>query len=292
MYCQIHYQDALERELSCPIRENIVFPIIGQIMLNHVKTVHFSEIRSQLLAHYCSTTARSAMKNLYIIFQIAVTEGKIKSNPVTKDVITIPNKSLLYHKECRILSDEEMDRINKIIPFLENKDLISLGFITGIDLKCVRALRWTDIDFDLKQLTVYKKFIDKQNSIKEELLAADKIRIMKLPEYLVDYLFDRYEKTMIIRKYNPVRNADNYIFANQDGSPMGAYYINQAVDALGKMVGIENLTYKDLVNNSFNNAIKCGISINNIMNYYNCCNKTDFLSKIYTNKHARKGCNE
>ena len=292
MYCLIHYQDALEIEISCPIREEIIFPIIGEIVLDNVKTVHFSKIKSQMLEHYSSTTVRSVMKTLYTIFQFAVTEGRINFNPVTREVATVPNKNLLYHKECRVLNDEEMDRINKAIPFIENKDLISLGFITGIDLKCARALKWTDIDFDLKQLTVYKKLISKRSSVTEEFLPADKIRIMKLPQYIVEFLLDRYEKNMIMRKHNPARHTENYVFANQDGSPLGIYYIKQAVDNLGKMVGIENLTYKDLVNNSFNNAIKCGISINNIMNYYNCCNKTDFLSEIYINKHAREGCNE
>lgn len=292
MYCLTKYPESLKNGLSRKIRENIIFPIIGDKTLKKTQTVYFSEIKSQLMACYSRFTCGDTMKKLYIIFQIACSEGRIKCNPVTQEQVYVAKKTIDSHNKRRLLSEEQLENLNRAIPFSEHKDLLSLGFTTGITMTYIQALKWEDVDLYSGQLIVCRRFYGYGENRQEKYLSPDKIRIMKLPPFVVEYLLERYDKMLITRKNNHSFNAGNYIFTNRDGMPVNNHYINSAAYKLGVMAGVEELTYTDLVHNALNNAIRCGISVNYIMDYYSCSNQIEDLKNIYLNNRVRRACNE
>lgn len=292
MYCLTKYPESVRNGLSRKIRENIIFPIIGDKMLNKAQTVYFSEIKSRLMANYSRFTCWDTMKKLYIVFQIACSEGRIKCNPVTQEQVHVANRNEAVQHKRRLLSEEQLERINMAIPFSENKGLLSLGITTGINLTYAQALKWDDVNLYSGQLIVCRKLPRYAEDKQEKYLSPDKIRIMKLPPFVIEYLLESYDKMLIARKNNHSFNAGNYIFTNRVGLPISVHYANSAAHKLGVMAGIEDLTYTDLVHNAVNNAIRCGISVNYIMDYYSCSSQIDDLKNIYINRRVRRACNE
>lgn len=97
------------------------------------------------------------------MFQYAYTEGDIVKNPV--DNVVLPKKGLFKSsKDILVLEDEEVRRLEEVAkmqtkaghPMLTHADL--MVFIVHTSLRCgeVLALKWSDIDFSKRTVTVSK----------------------------------------------------------------------------------------------------------------------------------------
>jgi len=269
-----------------------ILPVIGDLPPKTVQIVHFKKIRSNLMSSYSDATCRDVMKFLYSVMEFAVDRSYIGINPIDKRLLSFSHDRQAIQKESIVLTNTQIDKLNILIRLSKYKTALLLAFTVGIPGVCLRALKWGDMDFISGKLCVCRTVSPDENGYKFRILSGDDIRTMKLPKYLIKALDDLYEKLVITRKLIPDYNPENLMFTSAQGTILAAESLRTEIKQIGMSLGIDDFRYDDLIFNSLNNAIKCGVDISNIFDYYNAFNKTEALEHIYRTKQVMVACNE
>lgn len=191
--------------------EQHIKPVIGHRKLSGVKAYDIQSVIAKANERLSTKTMKHIKTVMNGGFSKAFDEKLIPFNPVVK--IEIPNKQ---KKPKKILTTQEL---TKIFKSMENSRWIwavRLMLVTGLRRGELLALKWTDIDFDNKRLTV-----DESNSSTGlgDTKSA-KVHYVPLSDKAIEYLNGQREQ--LLKEYNPsFFNAklkkDPLVFPNQSG---------------------------------------------------------------------------
>lgn len=164
-------------------------------------------------------TMKHARKIMNIAFSKALKEKLIAENPVQD--IEIPKKQA---KERKVLTPTELAKLYKA---LENSRWIwsaKFMLVTGVRRGELLALKWSDIDFEHKRIT-----IDESDSAAGLGDTKTKIHYVPLSRKAIEYL--NGQKEMLLKEANPSRHNEelkklNLVFPNKFGRMLkpGSYY--------------------------------------------------------------------
>jgi integrase len=175
------------------IYQTHIKPIIGSRKLNSLKPVDIQGVIAKMNEKGLSTwTMKHARKIMSIAFAKAVEEKLIPLSPVTK--IEIPTKQA---KPRKTLTVEELSKLFKAMAKSRWLWSVKFALVTGLRRGELLALRWSDIDYQNKRLTV-----DESNSTSGlgDTKSA-KVHYVPLSDKAIEYL--NGQKSMLEAEFNP-----------------------------------------------------------------------------------------
>lgn len=229
---------------------------IGHMLLGEVKPLHCQNVLNQMIGKYNTSTIGNVRVVMFSLFDAAVENNLISSNPVKRSVKAVSDK---MPKERRVLRKEEQKLLLEAAK--ESKYYNQYAFILQTGLRCgeLTALRWEDIDFKSKTMTVQHS-MDCDRKGKAELgdtkSEAGKRKI-PLTDEAVSILKNQKNK---LAKYNIVRmEYSEFIFLNENGSPVKRTNYDRGLLTAAKKAGIDRLSMHTLRHTFATRCIEAGM---------------------------------
>lgn len=165
--------------------EQYIAPNIGNIALADLSAQDIKNLHKELLARVSNTTARYAHTILKAALESAVREGLVASN-VAKTV----KPPARVKPEIKWLEWEDAQKLLKESKEERYHPYIKIALSTGLARSEILGLRWKDIDFDNKTLSVRQTFVatDDGNYFQNSAKTAGRSRTLDISQQLVDYL--------------------------------------------------------------------------------------------------------
>ncbi len=229
--------------------ENQVDPAIGAYKMSAISS---DFIQTQLINSMIDDgLSYSSIHKVYIlineIFRSGVKNGIIKNNPC-EDVIE-PKKENLYGKEIRFFDDSEIERFisqaNK--KYKNGKDMYKYGNIltliifTGLRGGELCALKWKDVDFTGRKISIYNHTnviyeYGKNNTkirkiVEQSGTKTNKGRVLPLNDSAIKILKDQYNK---------IGGDKNSYVINGEKTIVPVDVISQSFATIAKAAGIND----------------------------------------------------
>lgn len=163
--------------------DNRIVPSIGHLKLAQIKPAHISEFMSTV-----SKLSNSAQHHIYLtlkgIFDTAVENGFIKTSPMPKFMPKNQSESTI-----EVFGKDEL---KKLIDTAKNHKyglLVLLPLYTGMRMGEIIALKWTDVNFKNKTITIRKSMARAEDGgYAEKSPKSGKERIIVMPNELTAIL--------------------------------------------------------------------------------------------------------
>ena len=221
--------------------EHRIKPYIGDMPLSEVKAMHCQNIMNQLSQKdYSHRTILDTRQKLHCMFESAVENKLVASNPITKSVRVKDNYD---EQEPRVLTVDEQNRFLK----LSKRSSYDLDFRfvlqTGIRCGELCGLKWSDIDWKKGVIHIRRSLIYLRHGfVEHQPKTRAGIRDIPMTKEVRDIL-----KEIKDRKARPYSAAyhDN-IFVNSRGNPTTATNYDKALKAISRKAGMENVSMHSL----------------------------------------------
>lgn len=216
------YQDFLELDCKLTKRANTikkyesmykhhVKDAIGHRYINSISSKDIDKFIAKMSQRgYSEGFIRSNFNFIAAVFSYAVRKKHIKENPTSDAAIPKVTKPPI-----EILSTEE---IEKMLGLLKNSNLLTsfnIGLYTGMRVGEVFGLRWKDINFKNKTITINKQLLHEK---KHWCIGLPKTngseRVIKMSEFLCEFLKQQKEKQNENRENIREWYVDNKVYNN------------------------------------------------------------------------------
>ncbi len=191
-----------------------VMPYFGNKLMHLIKPIDIEKWQNKLLMKFKHLTVQKYRSIFLSIFDYAVKNEVVESNPIRKVESPKTIEKVTMHE------DEE----NNIFPFSEAeikiilektdgylKNFIMLMYASGMRPGEIIALKWSDIDFDKKQINIYKTIVNKQIGPVKTLSSKRKIDMLPLSELALKEQYkitSNYEFIFISSRKKPFYSHD------------------------------------------------------------------------------------
>jgi integrase len=174
---------------------NHVRPYFGDKLLHLVKPMDIEKWQNKLLKNFKHLTVQKYRSIFLSIFDYAVKNEVVESNPIRKveSPKTIEKVTMHDDEEENIFPFSEAEiktLLDKTDGYLKN--FIMLMYASGMRPGEMIALKWCDIDFDKKQINIYKTIVNGEIGPVKTLSSKRKIDMLPLAELA---LKEQYEIT-------------------------------------------------------------------------------------------------
>ena len=162
---------------------------LGNYPLRHIKPENLQAVLNDIAVNNPTTKNPSSYKtvlnykNTVQMFYKYLTDNRYIDFDSSK-ALTIP-KQAVPKKDRRALTAEEQNRVRTFKHRAQLPAMIAM--LCGLRRGEISALKWSDIDFKEKTITVSKSFDFKNNKVKLPKTAAG-IRTVPMPEELIQFL--------------------------------------------------------------------------------------------------------
>ncbi len=169
-------------------------PYFGHRTIISIKPIELEKWQNSLLRKYKNSTVVKYRSVFMSILDNAVENDVIHKNPLRKVKSPKTIKKVTMHD-----TDTDIDVFpfseNEIKIILENSDgylknFIMLMFSSGMRPGEIIALSWKDIDFDKKQINIYKTIVNKQIGPVKTLASKRKIDMLPMAELALKKQFE------------------------------------------------------------------------------------------------------
>lgn len=215
---------------------NHVKPYFGNKLLHLVKPIDVEKWQNKLLKNFKHLTVQKYRSVFLSIFDYAVKNEIVESNPIRKveSPKTIEKVTMYEAEENEIFPFSEAEiktLLKKTDGYLKN--FIMLMYATGMRPGEIIALNWCDIDFDKKQINIYKTIVNKKIGPVKTHSSKRKIDMLPLAELA---LKEQYE---ITSNYE-------FIFISSEKKP---FYSHDIINLrLKKVLEANNIQVRKLYN--------------------------------------------
>lgn len=186
---------------SIKVTQNLISERIGYCSISDLTP---ELIQDKLISNLCSTHAYSTIHKAYVLLNecmnFAVGKDYITKNPCKQ--VKMPKKENFNTKEIRILSDSEIQSLKEAalsiykgssMPVYQYGNIICLIIYTGLRVSELCALKWKDIDFQNKYLTVSKSIgvvykNGRRTLVEQQTTKSGKSRLIPLNNKAIEIL--------------------------------------------------------------------------------------------------------
>jgi len=227
-----------------------VIPGIGQVLLQRLTSSHIQALYSEKMnpTDGSRALASSSVRQLHILIhsalEQAVEEGILSRNPA--DAARPPKQK---NKEGRPLSREQ---VKIFLTTAENEPCYAafvVAFGTGLRCGELLGLRWKDVNFKAKVITVNQSAVvtAKAGILLKAPKTAKGRRTVLLPEEAIKELKKhRLAQAKSRLRWGEAYHDNDLVFPNDDGSPMNQRKINYSFHRILKKAGLPLIRFHDI----------------------------------------------
>lgn len=235
------------------VKQYIIKPIgdleLKQIDGHLIQTLIINKLKED---GYSYQTVRHVYSQLGSIFKYAALRGKLNTNPMAE--VVLPKKTLFQNKETRYLSEDERNALvatcymrNKNGSFFfKNGPFYVFIMYTGCRIGEAIALKWSDIDFDNRTVTIGRTMITVRNTDKHTSTRRDQNSTkngVTRTVYLSDMALQALLDIKASHKYDP----NGYILpGTHTDKPITYVTAHGAFKRIIKQAGIEDCSIHSL----------------------------------------------
>lgn len=208
--------------------------LVNSHIINFFKDIDVEEIKANdikqfMLKKYSEIDSGSCLNIQKILkqsFEYAVENDFIFETPYKK--MRTPKKEM---KEVNVFTNEEIEKILNAPKFKQTKyaDIISIAYRTGMRIGEIMALKWEDIDFKNKFLTVkrtYSKYNNGKPCIEEPKSKSSKRRI------------ELDIQCMKIFQQTKSTHSSEFVFCNKNGNMLSYTIITKNFKKMCEEAGV------------------------------------------------------
>lgn len=204
-----------------------ISPSLGKLQVSSINKLMVQRLLNNMSKNGLSPNTLAKTKAiLYSIFKEAMENRMISYNPCEN--ITIRRDKT----ERRVLSLQEQQLLLEVLQGSRYEVLCILGLSTGLRIGELSGLRWEDIDFEEKTLTVERTYIylhDVKNHQMKDVFHSPKTknscRTIRLLDSTLELLkqhkeYQEIEKAAAGSSWCPVEDGENLVFTTKNGGPV------------------------------------------------------------------------
>lgn len=205
-YFLIHKKEVREHTFSRNLNhfKNHILPYFGDRRIGSILPMELEKWQYSLLEIYKPLTVQKFRSILYSIFDVAVLNDLIDKNPLEKvKAPKLRKKFKLDEEEVEPFSENEMSVLLKNTNgYMHN--FILLMFSSGIRPGEIIALNWSDIDFEKKQIDIYKTIVNGKVGDPKTQASVRKVDMLPLAEIALmeQYKLTKNSKYVFVSAFN------------------------------------------------------------------------------------------
>lgn len=242
-----------------------LIPQLGNIVLNQLRPEHIQKYYAETLQHgRCdgkgvldSRTVRHHHMVLHRALEVGMKWGLIQRNPA--DAIDPPKAQ---RHEISIMDEEDINKLLEAAASTPYYSLFYLDLFTGMRRSEILALRWSDVDLLLGQVSVSRTLhqLHDGSLVFGRPKTARGQRTIALPPSAVIVLKQCYDaqKASYAMLGKQLRDSD-LIFSQPDGSPLLPGTITQAWRRLVRRIGLSGVRFHDVRHSHASLLLKQGV---------------------------------
>lgn len=186
--------------------EQWIVPFFGERQLAEIVPVHVSDFMASLIQAGLSAKYRRNIYNLLkVLFELAVESDLMAASPLRPKI----HRPKVEQKEKPVISVDQARALLRELDPDWRAPIVTLA-LTGLRAGELLGLRWKDIDFLNRRITVSHSLWRRR--LESPKTQASKARVA-MPEALVRILADH-------RAGSDCTDADDFVFCRADGSPL------------------------------------------------------------------------
>lgn len=214
-----------------------IAPQIGKMQVCNITKLVIQRLLNTMQKNGLSANTQAKTKAiLYSVFKEAMENRMISYNPCEN--ITIRRDKI----ERRVLSAEEQRMFLDAISGSRYELLCLLGLSTGLRIGELTGLRWSDIHFEDKTLTVERTYVylhDVKNHQMRDVFHSPKTktsnRTVRLLDSIVALLLDHKvkqerEKKLCGDRWQPVEGGEDLVFTTKTGKPVRGINVTETLN--------------------------------------------------------------
>ena len=236
-------------------------------------------------------SVRSYKSILYAVFNQAIIDGLIKTNPVL-GVSVHGKKNQDYSEEMLFLTEEEIRDLLHFIS-MHYPRLLGIAFIGayyGLRRSEILGLKWSAIDFEKKTITINHTVVRvKTTSASDTTKTHSSRRALNLFDTAEKCLLKIYREQEENKAFfqGDYKNTGNYIFTWEDGSPYDPNYISKLFQKATKKFGRPEISLHKLRHSCASMLINRGWDIKKLQ-YWLGHTDTQTTLNIYTHFNRQR----
>lgn len=233
--------------------EHDIKPVIGHMPVTEIKTVHCQSVMLSLKGKFSNSTLSQTRSLMKILFDYAVDNDMIRSNPVTRKVKVVGGTE---ERMARVLTMQEQSRLINCLNHYSFQNQYLFVLNTGLRCGEMIALTWDDVDFDGRKVSINKTATvisansgviinppKTKSSIREVPLTQEALRILKEQRN---------------RKTANIENAI-YVFTGDDGQIISNQNYSRTLSYICRKNGIEPVSMHSLRHTFATRCIEAGM---------------------------------
>jgi len=242
--------------------ENIVrrhlIPSLGQIPLTQLKPEHLQHAYAEkLAAGFSHRTIRYMHVTLRKALHDAVRLGIVVRNPA--DAVKPPK---VQRQEIRTMNESDIHIFLEFAKSTPHYALFYTALFTGMRRSELLAIRWSDIDLVLCQLSVTRALHQLQDGsriFRQPKTAKGRRSISLSPSTAIVLREHREQQEEMKQNLDQTRNEDDLVFCHADGSPLLPNSVSHAWTKLAIRTGLQGIRLHDARHTHASLMLKQGV---------------------------------
>jgi len=250
-------------ELYSYICDKHIIPILGSILLVELKPQHLQRLYADKLS---SGLSGRTVQIIHITLHKAL-KNAVKTGLLLRNVVDAVDSPKIQRREMRVMSETDLHIFLEYAKDTPYYALFYTSLFTGMRRAELLALRWSDVDLTLCQLSVtrsmqYVSHPDPQKRISfKEPKTSKSRRLIALSPSTAIALKEHEEKQNELRESldYPVLSDNDLVFSHYDGSPLLPNSVTHAWIKLVRRCGLHGIRLHDARHTHASLLLKQGV---------------------------------
>jgi len=233
--------------------EHDIKPVIGHMPVAEIRTIHCQSVMLSLKGRFSKSTLSQTRSLMKILFDYAMDNEIIRSNPVTGKVKVVGGAD---GQTARVLTRQEQNKLIGCLSRYSYKNQYLFVLNTGLRCGEMIALTWDDVDFNGRKVSINKTATviaadshvvinppKTKSSVREVPLTAEALRILK--------------EQKAGRTANPENS--RYVFTGNNGEIVSNQNYSRTLSYICRKNGIEPVSMHSLRHTFATRCIEAGM---------------------------------